>query len=49
MGEWLHELRLFSLKMNGYSLEQGRALIESNHARLVAAGVLPGEAEKVAE
>ena len=41
MGEWLHELRLFSLKMNGYSLDQGRALIESNHARLVAAGVLP--------
>ena len=24
MGEWLHSLRLFSLRMNGYTLEEGR-------------------------
>jgi hypothetical protein len=41
MGEWLHSLRLFSLKMNGYSLEEGKALVEKNHAGLVAAGILP--------
>ena len=40
MGEWLHELRLFSLTMNGYSLEEGKALAESNHAALVAAGIV---------
>ena len=40
MGEWLHSLRLFSLTMNGYSLEEGRALVERNHKGLVAAGVL---------
>ena len=40
MGEWLHSLRLFSLTMNGYSLEEGRALIERNHNGLVATGVL---------
>lgn len=39
MGEWLHSLRLFSLTMNGFSLEDGRALAERNHAALVAAGV----------
>ena len=39
MGEWLHSLRLFSLAMNGYTLEQGKALAESNHKGLVAAGV----------
>ena len=36
---WLHSLRLFSLTMNGFSLEDGRALAERNHAALVAAGV----------
>lgn len=39
MGEWLHSLRLFSLTMNGYSLAEGKALAEKNHAGLVAAGV----------
>lgn len=39
MGEWLHSLRLFSLRMNGYSLEEGRALAERNHAGLVDAGI----------
>lgn len=39
MGEWLHQLRLFSLTMNGYSLEEGKALADANHKRLVAAGV----------
>ena len=43
MGEWLHSLRLFSLTMNGYSLAEGRALAEKNHAALVAAGVEPAE------
>ena len=39
MGEWLHGLRLFSLCMNGLSIEEGKALAERNHAALVAAGV----------
>ena len=39
MGEWLHSLRLFSLTMNGYSLSEGRALADKNHAALVAAGI----------
>ena len=39
MGEWLHSLRLFSLTMNGYSLAEGQALADKNHAALVAAGV----------
>ena len=43
MGEWLHGLRLFSLHMNGFTLEEGRALIESNHKQLVAAGVLDAD------
>ncbi len=40
MGAWLHSLRLFSLRMNGYTLEEGRDLVERNHAALVKAGVL---------
>lgn len=40
MGEWLHGLRLFSLTMNGYTLEEGKALAEKNQAGLVAAGVM---------
>lgn len=40
MGEWLHGLRLFSLAMNGYSLAEGRALVEKNCAGLVEAGLL---------
>ena len=39
MGEWLHSLRLFSLTMNGYSLQEGKALAEKNYAGLIAAGV----------
>ncbi|EOD12522.1 hypothetical protein EMIHUDRAFT_459670 [Emiliania huxleyi CCMP1516] len=40
MGEWLHGLRLFSLAMNGYSLAEGRALVEKNCDGLVEAGLL---------
>ena len=32
MGEWLHSLRLFSLCMNGYTLEEGKALAERSCA-----------------
>ena len=39
MGEWLHGLRLFSLTMNGYSLEEGKALAEKNYEGLVKAGI----------
>ena len=39
MGEWLHSLRLFSLAMNGLTLEEGRALAERNGERLARAGV----------
>jgi len=34
MGEWLHSLRLFSLTMNGYSLEEGRQLAQKNQKHL---------------
>jgi len=40
MGEWLHSLRLFSLTMNGYTLEEGRALVERNVKGLIEAGVI---------
>ena len=39
MGEWLHGLRLFSLTMNGYTLDEGKALIAKVHDGLVAAGI----------
>ena len=39
MGEWLHSLRLFSLTMNGYTLDEGKALIAKVHDGLVAAGI----------
>ena len=39
MGEWLHSLRLFSLAMNGFTLEEGRALAARNAERLKGAGV----------
>ena len=44
MGEWLHGLRLFSLAMNGYSLEAGRALAERNWAALRKGGVVSEQA-----
>ena len=39
-GEWLHSCRLFSLAMNGYSLQDGQAMVEQNSAALKAAGLL---------
>jgi|EP01046_Picozoa_sp_COSAG06_P048371 hypothetical protein len=40
MGEWLHGLRLYSLTMNDYSLEEGKALAEKNWGGLVGGGVV---------
>ena len=40
MGEWLHSLRLFSLSMNGYTLEEGEALAERNYEGLAKLGIL---------
>jgi len=40
MGEWLHSLRLFSLCMNAYTLEEGKALAEKNYDGLAALGVM---------
>jgi hypothetical protein len=39
-GEWLHGNRLFSLAMNGFSLQDGKALMERNCTALKAAGML---------
>ncbi len=44
MGEWLHGLRLFSLAMNGYELDEGRRLVEANVKGLEAAGAMEGQA-----
>ena len=40
MGEWLHGLRLFSLAMNGYSLEEGQALVRRNLDAYAGLGVM---------
>jgi len=43
MGAWLHSLRLFSLAMNGYTLDEGRALAERSWDGLAAIGLTLGD------